>query len=67
MGQRVIKGMEELKGLTGQEVAVSDWFEVAQNRINDFAGVTGDHQWIHVDVERARTASRFTKRSRMGF
>jgi acyl dehydratase len=45
--------MSELPGLIGQEVGVSDWLEVSQERVNLFADATGDHQWIHVDVERA--------------
>jgi acyl dehydratase len=44
----------DLPGLAGQEIGVSDWFAVSQERINQFAEATGDHQWIHVDVERAR-------------
>lgn len=40
--------------MVGQEVAVSDWITVTQEQINQFAEATGDHQWIHVDVERAR-------------
>jgi acyl dehydratase len=44
---------EELPGLVGTEVGVSDWLEVTQERVNLFADATGDHQWIHVDVERA--------------
>jgi acyl dehydratase len=67
MGQRTINGIEELKRLAGQEVAVSDWFEVTQQRINDFADVTGDHQWIHVNVERARTDSPFHNTIAHGF
>lgn len=43
----------EVQGLVGQEVGVSDWFEVTQEKVNQFAEATGDHQWIHVDVERA--------------
>jgi len=42
-----------LGGRVGQQIAVSDWFEVTQARINQFADATGDHQWIHVDPERA--------------
>src|SRR5829696_4847737 len=49
-----INGMEELKASVGQELGVSDWHEVTQEAIDDFADVTGDHQWIHVDVERAK-------------
>ena len=41
----------------GQEIAVSDWLEISQARIAQFADATGDHQWIHVDVERARRES----------
>ena len=46
---------EELPGLAGQEIGVSDWVEIDQDRINKFADATGDHQWIHVDVERCKT------------
>ena len=45
--------IDDLPGLIGKEIGVSDWFTVDQDRINAFAEVTGDHQWIHVDVERA--------------
>ena len=44
---------KDLPGLVGTEVGVSDWLEVSQARVNQFADATGDHQWIHVDVERA--------------
>jgi acyl dehydratase len=44
---------EEAKALIGQELGVGDWLEVSQDRINQFADATGDHQWIHVDPERA--------------
>ena len=54
MPPRTINGIEELRSLIGQEVAVSDWLEMTQDRINKFADVTGDHQWIHVDEERAK-------------
>lgn len=43
----------DLSSLVGQEVGVSDWVEITQERVNQFAEATGDHQWIHVDVERA--------------
>ena len=46
--------LSELQGLVGQEVAVSDWLTVTQEQVNLFAQATGDHQWIHVDVERAK-------------
>lgn len=43
----------DLPGLIGEEMGVSDWVVVDQNRVNLFADATGDHQWIHIDVERA--------------
>ncbi|HXU99267.1 MAG TPA: MaoC family dehydratase [Caulobacteraceae bacterium] len=46
--------LKDLEGLVGQEVGVSDWLEITQQRVNEFADATGDHQWIHVDVERAK-------------
>jgi len=55
MAQRIIAGLEELRGLKGQEVDVGDWFALDQARINAFAEVSEDHQWIHVDTERAQT------------
>ncbi len=45
--------IKDLPGLGGMEVGVSDWRLVDQDRVNKFADATGDHQWIHVDVERA--------------
>jgi acyl dehydratase len=51
---RVFDSFEQLKSAAGTEVGVSDWVEVTQDRINLFAEATGDFQWIHVDVERAR-------------
>ena len=49
-----ITGTEELKDKVGQELGVSDWHEVTQGEIDAFADATGDHQYIHVDPERAR-------------
>jgi acyl dehydratase len=46
--------IEELKAKVGDELGVGDWVEVKQDRINTFADATGDHQWIHVDEERAK-------------
>ncbi|RAK57921.1 MaoC family dehydratase [Phenylobacterium deserti] len=48
--------LKDLGGLAGQEIGVSDWLEITQERVNQFADATGDHQWIHVDVERATGA-----------
>lgn len=65
---RVVFGkLEELGAKVGQEVVVSDWIEVTQERINQFADATGDHQWIHVDVERARRESPFGTTIAHGF
>jgi len=51
---REIASVEELKTLVGQEVAQSDWITVTQEQVDRFAEATGDHQWIHVDVERSK-------------
>jgi acyl dehydratase len=50
---REFKNLAELRPLLGQEIAVSEWVKVDQNRINLFAEATGDHQWIHLDAERS--------------
>lgn len=52
---RVFDSLHELRACVGEEVAVSDWFTVTQQHINAFADATEDHQWIHVDPERARS------------
>jgi acyl dehydratase len=54
MAMRTISGLDELKRAEGQTLGTSDWHEVTQEAIDAFADVTGDHQWIHVDIERAR-------------
>jgi len=51
---RILENIEELKTLVGQEIGVSEWTTISQDRINKFADATGDHQWIHIDVERAK-------------
>ncbi|HEX5167152.1 MAG TPA: MaoC family dehydratase [Thermomicrobiales bacterium] len=51
--ERVVTTVDELKELIGQEIGVSDWLEITQERVNQFADATGDHQYIHVDPERA--------------
>jgi len=48
-----LTGPDEVKAAVGQELGVSDWYEVTQATIDQFAQVTGDHQWIHVDPEKA--------------
>ncbi len=49
-----LTGIDEVKAHLGEELGVSDWHHVTQEEIDKFAEVTGDHQWIHVDVERAK-------------
>lgn len=51
---RVFKHPSDLKQAQGEQLGCSDWLEIDQNRINLFADATGDHQWIHVDPERAK-------------
>ena len=53
--ERVVTSVAELKELIGQEIGVSEWLEITQQRVNEFADATGDHQYIHVDPERAKT------------
>ncbi|WP_405774356.1 MaoC family dehydratase [Streptomyces sp. NBC_01538] len=48
-----VNGIDELKKLAGTDLGTSEWIEVTQERINTFADATGDHQWIHVDPEKA--------------
>jgi acyl dehydratase len=54
---KIISGLDELRTYVGKEIGVSNWCEVSQEMINAFADATGDHQWIHVDVARARQES----------
>lgn len=54
MAATVINGLEELKAKVGEELGVSDWVDVTQEAIDAFADATDDHQWIHVDPERAK-------------
>jgi len=56
---KLITSIDDAVATVGSELGVSDWMEIDQKRINDFADVTGDHQWIHIDVERAKTESPF--------
>jgi len=50
---KVFNGIDELAAAVGTHVGYSDWHEITQEQIDTFADATGDHQWIHVDVERA--------------
>jgi acyl dehydratase len=50
---RILDNLDTLAGMTGEELGLSDWLEIDQARVDQFADATGDHQWIHVDRERA--------------
>jgi acyl dehydratase len=67
MPKRTLESPADLRNLVGQEIAVTDWFNVTQERIQQFADATLDHQWIHVDVERARRESPFKAPIAHGF
>jgi acyl dehydratase len=64
---REVADIQELATLAGQEIAVSEWFQITQERINQFADATNDHQWIHVDVERCQRESPFGTTIAHGF
>jgi acyl dehydratase len=49
-----VNGLDGLRSLVGQDLGHSEWLEITQERVNTFADATDDHQWIHVDVERAK-------------
>ena len=59
MAPRIINGSAELKSAIGEQLGYSDWVEITQEQVNLFADATGDHQWIHIDVERAKKESPF--------
>ncbi len=59
MSSKTTTTLAELPSLKGQQIGVSEWFEVTQDRVNTFADATDDHQWIHVDPERATAESPF--------
>jgi acyl dehydratase len=67
MPKLILDSPDALKALVGQEIAVTDWFNVTQERIQQFSDATLDHQWIHVDVERARRESPFKAPIAHGF
>jgi acyl dehydratase len=54
-----VDGVEGVKTLVGKDLGTSDWIEITQEKVNLFADATGDHQWIHVDPERAKKESPF--------
>ena len=63
----IIASLASLKDLVGSEVAVTEWVEISQARIDQFAVATGDHQWIHVDPARALAESPFGTTIAHGF
>lgn len=54
MAARIINGPDELKSLVGEHLGYSPYVDVTQEQVNTFAEATGDHQWIHIDVEKAK-------------
>jgi acyl dehydratase len=54
MSEALEKALEIMTSRLGEQTSQSEWFEVTQERINDYAEVSMDHQWIHIDVERAK-------------
>ena len=60
---KIFQTLSELAACTGQEVAVSDWITITQQQVNLFAEATGDHQWIHVDTEKAAAGPKFFESS----
>jgi acyl dehydratase len=67
MPNHVIHGLDELRAAVGREAGVSDWYSVTQEGIDRFADATGDHQWIHVDPDRAARESPFKTTIAHGF
>ncbi len=59
MAKTTVDGVDGVQGLVGQQLGSSDWVEITQEQVNQFADATGDHQWIHVDPERATRESPF--------
>ena len=51
---RVFSSFEDIESASGEEIGTTDWVEITQERVDQFADATGDHQWIHVDVEKAK-------------
>jgi acyl dehydratase len=63
----IITTIDELRGCSGREIAVTDWIEITQERINHFADAVEDHQWIHTDPERAQRESPYGTTIAHGF
>ncbi|MGZ4757955.1 MAG: MaoC family dehydratase [Acidimicrobiales bacterium] len=54
MAQTIFEGLDDVRAAVGRELGTSDWLEITQELVDQFADATGDHQWIHVDPERAK-------------
>ncbi|HEY1938868.1 MAG TPA: MaoC family dehydratase [Candidatus Angelobacter sp.] len=67
MPLQILDSPDSLKALVGQEIAVTEWFNITQERIQQFSDATLDHQWIHVDAERAHRESPFKAPIAHGF
>ena len=67
MATRIVNGIEELRTIVGQEIGLSDWLLVDQQRITQFAETTEDRQWIHLDAERAAVESPYRSTIAHGF
>jgi acyl dehydratase len=67
MGARILESLEAIRALAGQEAGVTEWLEVSQDRIAQFADATGDHQWIHLDAGRAANESPYGSTIAHGF
>ena len=67
MGKLVINSYDEFAAHLGEDLGASEWLQVDQERINLFADATLDHQWIHVDVERAKRESRYNSTIAHGY
>ncbi|HEY2498593.1 MAG TPA: MaoC family dehydratase [Candidatus Angelobacter sp.] len=67
MPLQILDSPDSLKALIGQEIAVTEWFNITQERIQQFADATLDHQWIHVNTDRARRESPFKAPIAHGF
>jgi NADPH:quinone reductase len=63
----ILENLEQLKAKVGQELGVTEWYEITQEKIDDFAKATGDNQWIHTNPEMAKTYSPFGKTIAHGF
>jgi acyl dehydratase len=64
---RILRSLDEIQKLTGQEVGVTDWMEMSQERINRFADASDDRQWIHIEIARAKAESPYGTTIAHGF